>query len=180
MSNRQDWAGSSASYLTPRSNGQVDAWSDELAAMGTTGSQRLTEVVELVPPTHVAESLRLPDGGTAVVRRRVMLVDDRPVELTDSYYPSSLAIGTGLAQMAKIRGGAPTLLAELGYAPAEAYEELTVRPATAEEAEALQLREGALVILLVRTAFTADGVPFETSVMTMRPEGRRFTYRIKA
>ncbi|MGV9596082.1 GntR family transcriptional regulator [Streptosporangium sandarakinum] len=171
--------GSSTSYLVPRSGGSVDAWSEELAARGESGSQRLLEVREVTPPAQVAESLGLSAGDTVIVRRRMMLVDERPVELTDSYYPSSVAAGTGLAQMAKIRGGAPTLLAELGYSPAEAYEELIVRPATVEEAEALRLSEGTLVIVLVRTVLAADGTPFETSVMTMRPEGRRFTYRIK-
>ncbi|MEU9891008.1 UTRA domain-containing protein [Sphaerisporangium sp. NPDC051011] len=108
-----------------------------------------------------------------------MFVDDRPVELTDSYYPVSVAGGTDLAAMRKIPGGAPALLAELGHHATDALEELTVRPATDHEAEALGLAPGSLVIVLFRIVLGEDGVPFEVSVMTMRPEGRRFRYQVK-
>ncbi|MEZ0074451.1 GntR family transcriptional regulator [Planotetraspora sp. GP83] len=175
----EKWVGSSASYVSPRAAGQTDAWTEELAVNGRQGSQLLREVAEVVPPLLVAGALRLPEGETAVVRRRVMLVDERPVELTDSYYPLSVAAGTGLAAARKIPGGAPTLLAQLGHVPSEVIEDLTVRPATAAEAEALGLEEGAPVILLVRLVRSADGVPFEVSVMTMVPEGRHFRYSLK-
>lgn len=179
MDDRQEWVGSSSWYVTPR-DGQRDAWSEELAESGRRGTQRLLEVAEVVPPPPVAAALKLCPDGRAVVRRRVMLVEDRPVELTDSYYVRAVAAGTDLALPRKIRGGAPTLLAELGYTAAEVVEDLSVRPAAPDEALELGLPENALVIFLVRVSSTADGMPFEVSVMTMRPEGRHFRYRMKA
>lgn len=171
--------GDSAAYVTPRGKGQADAWTTELAQAGRSGAQWLVEVVELVPPVEVAEALGMSFTDRAVVRRRVMLVDDQPVELTDSYYPAALAAGTDLAEKRKIPGGAPTLLARLGHRAKDALEELSVRPVTVQEAEALGLRPGSLVIVLFRIVVGEDGVPFEVSVMTMRPEGRRFRYRVK-
>ncbi|GII79125.1 hypothetical protein Sru01_41070 [Sphaerisporangium rufum] len=179
MSRPPEWVGSSASYLSPRGDGQADAWSEELAVTGRSGSQRLREVAEVVPPAQVAEALRLRGGEAAVVRRRVMLVEDRPVELTDSYYPASVAAGTGLAEARKIRGGAPTLLAGLGYVPDEVYEDISVRPATGEEGEILEVAAGTLVVVLFRVVFAAGHVPFEASVMTMLPEGRHFRYHFR-
>lgn len=172
--------GTSAWYVEPRSSEQVDAWSEELAQAGQRGSQQLKQVEETVPPPIVAQALTLPPGEPVVARRRVMLVEEEPVELTDSYYPRAVASGTGLALMKKIRGGAPTLLAELGYVAGEVVEDLCVRQASADEARELQLSEETLVIELVRVSTTAEGVPFEVSVMVMRPEGRRFRYRLKA
>lgn len=180
MDERREWVGSTAWYVAPRQAGERDAWSEELAASGRRGAQRLREVAETTPPPEVEAALGLSPGEPVVVRRRTMLVDDQPVELTDSYYPRSVAAGTGLASPGKIRGGAPTLLAELGYVADEVVEDLSVRPALPDEARDLALPGGALVISLIRTSSTADGVPFEVSVMVMRPEGRHFRYHLKA
>ncbi|GAA2618631.1 hypothetical protein GCM10010411_62640 [Actinomadura fulvescens] len=115
-----------------------------------------------------------------MVRRRTMLLEDRPVELTDSWYPTDIAAGTALAEAGKIKGGAVTLLADLGYAVYEAREEIEVRGATSQEAAELRLPAGAPVIILRRTSLTADEKPFEASVMVMVPEGRRLRYRLIA
>ncbi|WDZ90694.1 UTRA domain-containing protein [Nocardiopsis sp. HUAS JQ3] len=162
----------SASYVTARPAGASDPWT---AQKGPT-AQRLVEVGEVDAPAEVAEALRGQDR--VVVRRRVMLFDGVPVELTDSYYPLSVASDTPLAEKRKIRGGAPTLLSELGYAAHEAVEDVSARPATATEAEALDLPAGNTVLVLLRTSRTADGIPFEVSRMVMRPEGRHLRYRL--
>ncbi|HWO68322.1 MAG TPA: UTRA domain-containing protein, partial [Umezawaea sp.] len=62
--------------------------------MGAKPGQRLREVAEVEPPREVAEALSVAEGELVVVRRRVMSLDGRPVELTDSYYPVAIARGT--------------------------------------------------------------------------------------
>jgi DNA-binding GntR family transcriptional regulator len=158
----------------------VDAWSEEAAQAGRVGTQQIREVVTDEPPLDIAAALRLPPGAQAVVRRRTMLLDDIPVELTDSWYPAGIAVGTALASAGKIKGGSVTLLAELGYAVHEAREDITFRSATADEALALETSPGTPVIVLFRTCFTAAGVPFEASVMVMLAEGRHLRYRLIA
>ncbi len=110
----------------------------------------------------------------------MMLVDERPVELTDSYYPATVAAGTPLAEAKKIPGGAPTLLAEIGYSPDEVYEDISIRAPTREEADLLHVQDESLVVVLFRVVMAAGRIPFEASVMTMLPEGRHFRYRFKA
>ena len=45
----------------------------------------------VAPPTHVAEILGLePDRDVVMLRKRVRLVDDRPDQLADSYFPEPL------------------------------------------------------------------------------------------
>ncbi|WP_248966018.1 UTRA domain-containing protein [Sphaerisporangium perillae] len=175
-----EWIGSSTSYLSPRAPGQRDAWSEELIETGRSGSQHLREVAEIAPPAQVAQALGMEAGGTVVVRRRMMLVDERPVELTDSYYPATVAAGTPLAEAKKIPGGAPTLLAEIGYSPDEVYEDISIRAPTREEADLLHVQDESLVVVLFRVVMAAGRIPFEASVMTMLPEGRHFRYRFKA
>ena len=155
----------SLAYVEARSNGEADAWSQEV---GARGGQILAEVAEVEPPAEVASQLGLPAGEKAVVRRRIILLDEAPVELADSYYPLTLARGTGLAEKRKIKGGAPTLLAQLGHSPRHVSEDLTFRAADSAEREELGLPSGASVLTLLRATRSAEGVCYEVQLMTMK------------
>jgi GntR family transcriptional regulator len=174
------WIVNSLPYLSPRLEGRADAWSEEAAQTGRAGTQRIREVVTDIPPADVASELGLPPGAPAVVRRRTMLLDGQPVELTDSWYPEKIAAGTPLAAPGKIKGGAITLLSSFGYAVHEAREDITFRAAAAGEAAELGRPAGSPVIVLSRTCLTAEGTPFEASVMVMVAEGRHLRYRLIA
>lgn len=172
----RDWVSESSAYVAAPA--PADAWRTEAAQQGGVGTQRLVEVAELPPSPEIAQALRLGAGEAVVVRRRVMLLDDRPVELTDSYYPSSIAHGTGLARPEKIRGGAVGLLAELGHRPRRAVEDVLARRPTGDERSALDLGDGEWVLVLRRLSTAEDGVPVEYSVMTMTAEGRHLRYEL--
>ncbi|MFJ7176440.1 UTRA domain-containing protein [Streptomyces massasporeus] len=165
----------SLAYVSPRSTGEADAWTAEAQHQG---GQRLTEVAEVDPPEAVAKALGLATSEKAVVRRRTILLDGAPIELADSYYPPSIARGTGLAEKRKIKGGAPTLLAELGYRAHHVSEDLEFRKADDVERTALSLPEGADVLTLLRTTFAEDGSPFEVQLMVMKAP-RRLHYEIE-
>ncbi|MCS7479776.1 GntR family transcriptional regulator [Umezawaea endophytica] len=173
MTSQDRWVSRSTAYVTP---GVGDAWAAEAESRGAKAGQRLREVGEVEPSRLVAEALAVAEGQPVVVRRRVMSLDGRPVELTDSYYPVSIARGTRLAEARKIPGGAITLLAELGHAPAHVREEVSARPATAEERELLDLGQDDWVMVLFRLVSTADGTPVEASAMTMIARGTRLGY----
>lgn len=160
------WAGTSLPYVMPRHSGQTDAWTEESASRG--GSQRLIEVVTATPPAEIAERLEVAAGGAAVLRRRLMYMAEEPIELVDSWYPEQIASGTALAEHRKIRGGAPTLLAELGHTPRRVIEEVGMRPATSDEASQLGIAEGVNVLTLLRTSLLADDQPLEASLMVMK------------
>lgn len=174
------WDGPSGSYIARRAPGETDAWTDAAARAGRTGSQQIREVAEVVPPTDVADALRLPAGATAVVRRRTVLLDGKPIELADSWYPSSIAHATPLAEPRKIKGGAVTLLADLGYPATGALDDVSVRGATDEEAGLLGLPAGAPVIVVFRTTVSEHDFPFEAAVMVMVPENRHLRYPLLA
>ncbi|MEO3750136.1 UTRA domain-containing protein [Streptomyces sp. B6B3] len=174
----QTWESESVAYLVPRPAGRGDAWAEEASRGGGRGMQRLLEVRELVPPEDVGVALGLETGECAVVRRRVMYLDERPVELTDSYYPATVARGTRLAEARKIPGGAVTFVAELGHAIREVVEDVAVDLPAPEARDVLQLAAGEPVLVLTRTSMTADLLPVEVSRMVM-PRGHRLRYRTR-
>lgn len=171
-----EWVSTSAPYLDPRGG---DAWGAEAETLGGRGAQRLVFAGEVDPPETVAHDLGIPAGQRAIVRRRVMLLNDEPVELTDSYYPAAVAAGTALAAPRKIPGGAVKLLADLGYVGATVRESVTARPATDDERESLRLADGEWVMVLARLTVTADSTAMEASVMTMPARQRRLLYTMK-
>ncbi|WP_123600832.1 UTRA domain-containing protein [Micromonospora sp. Llam0] len=99
----QGWTSSSDPYLVAQ---QHDAWSAEAAGRGRVGTQQLLGVETIDVDTQVRRALGLATGERAVVRRRLILEDNRPVELADSYYPEPIAAGTPLADNRKVKGGA--------------------------------------------------------------------------
>ncbi|MEV5495542.1 UTRA domain-containing protein [Nonomuraea fuscirosea] len=177
MESREAWDSVSLPYVLPRRAGQPDAWTEEAAQHGHVGSQILREVTEVRPPNEIAEALGILTD-LAIVRRRTVLLDDRPVELVDSYYPAALARGTRLAEKSKIPGGAPTLLAKLGYQPVHLEEDVSARPATEEERHLLQLSDHEWVLVLIRVSRAHESTPVEVSVMTMVAHGRHLRYQL--
>lgn len=173
-----EWISVSTPYLLPRAAGEPDAWTAETAEHGQTGSQQLLDVSEVQPPRHVADALEVPHGELVVLRQRLMLVNDNPVEITNSYYPRWLAVGTALAERRKIRGGAVTLLSELGYQPKKIREEVEARLPTAEELALLELQIPSPVLVLHR--LVRSGRPVEFNTMTMTAANRRLRYELTA
>lgn len=170
------WSSSSLPYLTARPRGAGDAWSEQTAAKGRVGSQRLLEVAEVEPPIDVCEALDLSEGEMAVVRRRVVSLDGVPIELADSYYPTSIARDTALAASRRIKGGAVTALADLGWVASQVDEDVVARMPTEAERAALAMDEDVPVLVLSRTIRSKSGDPFEVTTMVMPADRRRLQY----
>lgn len=169
------WTSVSMPYVSGQ---RGDAWSAEAAEHGGTGTQRLLSVDEIAASTTVAHMLGLAPDEPVIARRRLMLFDSHPVELTDSYYPAAIARGTRLAEARKIPGGAVALLSELSYPPRRVSEDVSARLATPDEQATLQLGGPSCVLVLARTLFTDNDLAIEASIMTMVADGRRLRYEL--
>jgi GntR family transcriptional regulator len=126
---------------------------------------RLLDVGEVRPPADVAEVFGLERDATTAMRSRLLLSDDEPFELATSYYPLEIARGTDLTSPGKIRGGAVNLLKQLGYSSVEFIDRVSVRLPTTQEFEVLELPDDIPVHRTFRTYYTAEGSPFEVTVM---------------
>ena len=166
------WTCSSEPYLTPQSGGAADAWTQ------AGGTQRITGVGEATPPGDVAAALGIHSSDPAIVRTRLLSLGGDPYELAASWWPASIAAGTALAEPRRIKGGAVTLLAEMGYTVARTIEDIWAAPASGEST-LLDIQTGAPVLVIFRTAFDANGTAFQVDVMTRRALARQ-RYQIAA
>ncbi|BBA96631.1 putative GntR family transcriptional regulator [Actinacidiphila reveromycinica] len=124
-------------------------------------------VTEEAAPAGIGGVLALAAGDTVCVRRRRYVLDGKPVLLAASYLPAALVSGSAVTSADPGPGGIYARLAELGHAPAHFREEIRSRMPSADEADRLELGTGTPVILVCRTAFTADGRAVEVNEMTM-------------
>ncbi|MEV7728445.1 UTRA domain-containing protein [Streptomyces sp. NPDC087917] len=175
----EEWTSTSTPYLTPRAVGAPDAWTSESRANGRRGGQRILHAGEQQASPAVAEMLRVPDGSTVIARRRIIELDDAPCELTDTYYPAAIAIGTRLAGTAKIRGGAVTLLAQLGHVGVRAVETVVARMPSADERAQLLVEPGAPVLVISRITLDAADSPIQADVMIMPATRQQLRYEIR-
>lgn len=175
----QQWISTSTPYLTPRPTADGDAWSAEAAAAGRRGTQRILEAGEVTPPAEVARLLALDPTATAVVRQRMIYLDDVAMELTDSYYPARIALGSALASAKPIAGGAVTLLAKLGHLGDRAVEEVWARQPTTHERQTFNLEPVDPVLVLTRVVFDSGDQPIQVDVIVTPASAQRLRYEIK-
>ncbi|WP_189383228.1 GntR family transcriptional regulator [Streptosporangium nondiastaticum] len=154
-----------AAYMAPADADAPYRWLTEASKHGGRASTKLLDVTETVPPADVAAALELGEGVTALQRRQLLLIDDEPVELVKCYYPLAIASGTALTERRRIKGGTPTLLAELGFPPRLSVDRVSARVPTQEEYSALQLPSSLPVLRTLRVLYSDDERPVEAAVM---------------
>ncbi|MBX7552934.1 UTRA domain-containing protein [Streptomyces sp. tea 10] len=174
-----NWVSTSMPYLTPREQGQGDAWTADAAAQGRRGTQRIVHAGEAPAPAEVARLLGIVESEPVVVRQRLILLDDEPNELTDTYYPAAIARGTPLAGTAKIPGGAVTLLARLGHVGALVREDVQAGMPDEDERDALRTAPGEPVLRLTRLTLDRDDRPIQVDRMVMPALRQQLRYELR-
>ncbi|MGW0825482.1 GntR family transcriptional regulator [Streptomyces sp. NPDC002845] len=154
-----------AASLAPAATGQTYLWLGEAAKHGAHARITLLDVTETRPPADVSTALGLPDGGTALLRSQLLLIDDEPAELVKSYYPLDIARGTPLMDRRRIKGGTPALLTELGHPPRLSVDRVSARIPTQEQFQALRLPGSLPVLYTLRTVYTDHRRPVEATTM---------------
>nr|EIF90695.1 transcriptional modulator/regulator [Streptomyces tsukubensis NRRL18488] len=121
----------------------------------------------------------MPVSETVVVRQRIMLLDGEATELTNTYFPASVARGTRLAETSKIPGGAVTLLAELGHVANVVREEVCARMADDQERELLSLGPQEPVLTLTRVVLDTKDEPFQVDMTVFPAASQRLKYEMR-
>ncbi|WP_406295109.1 UTRA domain-containing protein [Embleya sp. NBC_00888] len=174
-----EWVHASMPYVKPREEGRRDAWTEEAAARGRKGGQRIIHAREVEPRSEIAALLGVAEGAPVIERRRMIYLDESPIELTNTYYPADIARGTRLAETAKIPGGAVTLLANLGHVGQWVREEVSARLPDPTEREALALGPYDPVLQLVRVTVNVQEEPFQVDVSVFPAETQRLRYEMR-
>jgi GntR family transcriptional regulator len=138
-----------------------------------------SEVVQ--PPEEVSDRLGLLPSDQTLVRRHLLSLDGKPVQIADSYFPLSIAQGTPIERPEKIeRGVHAELELGLGYKLDHFTEELTFRMPTPGEARRLTLSPGIPVVRLLRTLYDDSGQPLEVSDFLLAGDSHVLVYEVPA
>lgn len=124
-------------------------------------------VSEEAAPERIGAVLELAADEPVCVRRRRFVLDGKPVLLATSYLPMPLVAGSAITREDTGEGGTYARLADLGHKPVHFREEVRSRMPSKDEVARLSMSEGTPVILICRTAFTAEGRPVEVNEMTL-------------
>lgn len=131
------------------------------------------ELVEDVPE-NVVRALGVPAGDAAIRRRRVTFRDDKPIEVSTSWFSAELAAkAPRLLSTERIRSGTLVYVEERsGREAAYARDRMTARSAGPHEAKALGLaKQTAPVLVVEHTVFDQHDHPLEF-VEAIYPPGR--------
>ncbi|HEY3735140.1 MAG TPA: GntR family transcriptional regulator [Streptosporangiaceae bacterium] len=134
-------------------------FSEQLRRHGMTPGARVLAATEHRAGPATAAALRLAEEDHVYAVRRIRLADGRPLVLEHSLFPAELF--PGLLQC-RLDGSLYELLElKYGQLPHHARERLEPVTASMREAEALEVEEGAPLMLIERTAYSQSGQPLE-------------------
>jgi GntR family transcriptional regulator len=125
----------------------------ETEAQGIVPTRKLLEVGPVPAPPHVATRLGINAEEQAIVRRRLMLANDVPVRISNSWFSVNIAHQTGLETPDFIPLGLQDLFETFNYEFGFALETLTARLPTAEEMALLAIAHDSPVVHILRSSY---------------------------
>jgi GntR family transcriptional regulator len=148
-----------------------------LRRQGFQSGARVLSTATVGADAETAAALDVPEGTLVLEVVRVRLADEQPISLERARFPADRFPGL----LDRSLSGSLYELLEAGYGlhPNEAEERVEVVGATAAEARVLQVRAGAPLVAIVRTAWSADGRPFERSHDLFRADRVRIVVRVR-
>jgi GntR family transcriptional regulator len=134
-------------------------FSEQLRRHGKVAGARVLAAARITASPAAAAALQLPDGAAVYDVRRIRLADGKPIVIEHSQFPADLF--PDLLEC-RLDGSLYELLADnYGQRPNRARESLEPVVAGVREAEALEVHEGAPLMLVERTAYSRSGLPLE-------------------
>jgi GntR family transcriptional regulator len=132
---------------------------EDLKSRGWTPSSRLLSLKRLPPRAHVQHHLALQDGSLVWEVFRLRLADGEPISLQWSYLPESLTPGLDQKDLS---GSLYRILSDVyGLRLNTSDQVVRTRGTTSEEAQLLNIEEGAPVFEFSRTTFDRSERPVE-------------------
>ena len=139
-------------HASHRSSGKPE-FDTEAVAQGQVPSRRMIKVGRGPVPKDVAIWLGADPGQSAVIRKRLQLLDGVPAVISTSYYPLWIAEESADA----LPEGPDNLIEQLGHRFARGMELLQARMPTPDELELLELVPGVPVVRMLHIDYDPDG-----------------------
>jgi GntR family transcriptional regulator len=143
-----------------------------LVAMGHATKVRLLSFAYVVPPSAVAEALRLAPGERTQASLRVRSLDDVPFSYLSTHVPERIGVSYSEADLAN--RPLLELLERSGVVAARAEQTISATLAGPESAAALQVEIGSALISLTRVVRDEAGRGIEHLSALYRPDQHAF------
>ena len=125
-------------------------------------ARRFIDCKRLRPPVDIARALRLQAGDAAILLRRLLSADGRPVVLDHIWLPAALFKGLTAERLASYRGPMYGFFeAEFGVRMIRAEEKIRAVTADPATAELLSVAPGIPLLSVERLSLTYDDRPVE-------------------
>ena len=155
---------------------RVAGLTERLERAGLEPAAKVGEVVEREASWAIAAALEVKPGSPVIRVRRLRLGSGVPLVLEDSWFPGELFPGLGELDLT---GSIYSLRrSEYGIDPVRAVERLEPVVARPHEAKALKVEPGAPLMLVERTAYSADGTPVEFAHDRHRGDRQRWIVKV--
>jgi GntR family transcriptional regulator len=162
--------------IPPRGDGSGSSFAEEMRKAGLEPSTKLVQAELIQPPAEVARRLDMAEGEQALIRKRHMFADGRPVQLAASYIPLTVAGGVDLAYPDTGPAGIYARLGERGYQVKRFVEEVQSRRPTGEEAGFLRISRTQHILEVTRLACDSAGRVLEVTVNVFPSNLWRLSY----
>ena len=156
---------------------ELTSFSEDLLKRGIRPGQIIREISIVIPPASILQRLELAPGTPMLRLERIRLGNDVPIGLQISYLVLEPGQSTTRAEMEEAGSLYKLLQEKFHIIPSEADETLEVTVATKEEAELLQIEEGAPLLLSERVLFAQNRRPVEFVKILYR--GDRYQYYVR-
>lgn len=156
----------------------LSSFSEDMRARGLAPGYRDVRVDAAPAPADVAAELKVTHGHRVVRVRRVLLADDVPIAMSESWLsPRVLATDADLSEVDSLTSLYDWLERHRGVRVAIGTEVIEGGVADEELAALLETTGGSAVLVARRTACDHDGAPLEYAVRHYRAD--RYRYRIE-
>ncbi|WP_170008430.1 GntR family transcriptional regulator [Bacillus fonticola] len=156
----------------------LTSFTEDIRSRGMTPSSRLLQF-EIIPAhEEVSDVLLMKENTPVYYVSRIRYADEFPMAIEYTYLPANEVKGLTEEKLAQ-HSLYSFLQTECGLLLAEADQAIDAGLATQEEAEALQIEEGAPVLIINRITRTVHGDPIEWSKSIYRGDKYTFTISIR-
>ncbi|WP_331771117.1 GntR family transcriptional regulator (plasmid) [Embleya sp. NBC_00888] len=164
----------------PRREREGSPWAASMAGRGQAGTWSSNSATAEAP-ADIAARLQLRTGDRCMRTRYVFRADGAPVMTSYSYEPLEITGGQPILmpEDGPLAGrGVVERMAAIGIEVTDAEEDITARPALAEEAALLGEPAGTIVMVIRRTYCDTSGRPVETADILIPASRFSLVYRL--
>lgn len=155
----------------------LTSFTEDMKARGMEPSSKLIHFEKIVPPVDIARDLQLDLEEMVFFVVRIRYADRKPMAIERTYIP--VKVFPELDEK-KIMGSLYALIeAKYHQKIGNAIQQMEAAITTKEDSKYLQIQTTSAVLIIKRTSFLSDGVPFELVRSTYRADRYKFISEIQ-